>query len=140
MGDSQGTAGEDDKENNLLPHGDLQVLEQRQREGHQDNVRHDIDAGVGEGDGVPVEASALHAERGRPVERDGDAGEDGAEDGPDAVEDQEDDQAPEDLLHQRRAEDAVALQRDGELAEDEGEVVDGDGDPESLRESVSESS
>jgi hypothetical protein len=113
----------------------MQILEKRYRNRQQRQVCPDIDACVDVRNDVAVQARPRHFRI--PVFLDGVACKDGAEDGPAAVDDKEADDSDEGLVDAWRAEDAVVLEGDGELAEDEGDVVERDRCPECLKVGVS---
>lgn len=122
----------------MLPRN-LQLPQQRNRGDGKDQIRSDVDTGVGKSDNVLVHAYSPgrpFATDDFPPEIDGPACEESTEDGPETVDDDQDKVDFEELLHARGAEDAVALDGDGHFDEHEGEGIDPDCCPEGLLELV----
>lgn len=135
--DDAGDGGKDAQakqphEDVLLAAGDLQPPEQRHGDGDENDIGGDVDGGVGEGEARIVHAPSLYPHHGHPVRLDRPAGKDGREESPEAVDDEQDKVSPEEALHPVGAQHAVALHRDRELAEDEAQIIDRNGRPDSL--------
>lgn len=110
----------------------MQLLKQWHRDGEDDDVGSDVDTGVGEPKLQAVHAVALDSLV--PEGGDGYAHKDGADDGPEAVDDKDAEHDVAEAVDQRGGEDALVLEDDGELREDERRVVAWDCSPEALYE------
>jgi len=130
VGNSQGTEAENEHKTNLLSWRELQLSQERHWDSEDHDVGGDVQGSIGEPEGKFVHAVARDACIPERVHRD--AHEHGSEDGPAAVDDKNAYHDPAQLGDLFCREDAHVLEDDRDLGQHEGEIVHGDGGPESL--------